>query len=183
MYMVTAIRELSETYSVEVAGIFDTEDKAYEAKNKVESWMVNNGYEDYEVFVSPATVNRLAWYEIEEDISSPETDFDADDIKISITKLIKEIGLGDLICTSFEEAKNNSRKKNLVVIDDADVYLTYKYRGTFGEFLCWVEDEFKEDATVYDSVLEWIKDIYYRPPDEIDRCIASDELITGFKPY
>ena len=68
MYIVTAIREIYDTTNVEVAGIFDTEEKAYEAKEKVVEWMEENEYEDYEVFVSPTKVNHLAWYEIEEDI-------------------------------------------------------------------------------------------------------------------
>lgn len=68
MYMVTAIRDTYETNGVEVAGIFDTEEKAYEAKAKVVEWMEENEYEDYEVFVSPMSVNRIAWYEVEEDI-------------------------------------------------------------------------------------------------------------------
>ena len=68
MYMVTAIRNTDETNGVEVAGIFDTEEKAYEARAKVAKWMEENEYENYEVFVSPMSVNRIAWYEVEEDI-------------------------------------------------------------------------------------------------------------------
>lgn len=68
MYMVTAIRNTDETNGVEVAGIFDTEEKAYEARAKVAEWMEENEYENYEVFVSPMSVNRIAWYEVEEDI-------------------------------------------------------------------------------------------------------------------
>jgi hypothetical protein len=119
----------------------------------------------------------------EEDDSASEPDFGAKNVKLSITKSIREIGLEDLICTSFEEAENNDRKKNLVIIDDSDIYLTYKYNGTFGEFLCWVEDELTEYVGAYTSMVEWVKDIYYREDDEIDRCIASNELVTGFKPY
>ena len=43
MYMVTAIRDTYEANGVEVAGIFDTEEKAYEAKAKVVEWMEENG--------------------------------------------------------------------------------------------------------------------------------------------
>ena len=68
MYMVTAIKDTCEANGVEVAGIFDTEEKAYEAKQKVEAWMEENEYEDYEVFVNPMDVNRIEWYEVEEDI-------------------------------------------------------------------------------------------------------------------
>lgn len=68
MYMVTAICNIYETNGVEVAGVFDDAEKAYEAKLKVEKWMEENEYEDYEVFVSHVAVNHIAWYEIEEDI-------------------------------------------------------------------------------------------------------------------
>lgn len=68
MYMVTAIRDIHEANGVEVAGIFDTEEKAYEAKAKVVEWMEENKYEDYEVFVNPIGVNHIGWYEVEEDI-------------------------------------------------------------------------------------------------------------------
>lgn len=68
MYMVTAIRDTYEANGVEVAGIFDTEKKAYEAKAKVVKWMEDNDYEDYEVFVSPMDINCIKWYEVEEDI-------------------------------------------------------------------------------------------------------------------
>lgn len=68
MYMVTAIRDTYEANGVEVAGIFDTEEKAYEAKAKVVEWMEENEYEDYEVFVSLMSVNHITWYEVEEDI-------------------------------------------------------------------------------------------------------------------
>ena len=68
MYMVTAIRDIYETNGVEVVGIFDTEEKAYEAKTKVEEWMEEEEYEDYEVFVTPIKVNHIEYYEIEEDI-------------------------------------------------------------------------------------------------------------------
>ena len=40
----------------------------------------------------------------------------------SITNLIGNIGFGDLVCDSFEAAKNNTRKKNLVIIDDSSIY-------------------------------------------------------------
>ena len=68
MYMVTAIMDTYEANGVEVAGIFDTEEKAYVAKAKVVKWMEDNECEDYEVFVSPMDVNRIEWYEVEEDI-------------------------------------------------------------------------------------------------------------------
>lgn len=68
MYIVTAIRDIDETTGVEIAGIFDSEDKAYKAKAKVESWMEENGFDNCEVFVNEMTVNRVNWYELEQDI-------------------------------------------------------------------------------------------------------------------
>jgi hypothetical protein len=66
MYLVTAVRDIYEETGVEVAGVFDTEAKAYEAKARVEEWMKDNEWDDCEVFVSRVEVNRLEWYEIEE---------------------------------------------------------------------------------------------------------------------
>lgn len=69
MYMVTAIRDTYDVEcGVEVAGVFDDTEKAYEAKLRVEKWMEENEYEDYKVFVSRVSVNNIAWYEIDEDI-------------------------------------------------------------------------------------------------------------------
>lgn len=68
MYIVTAIRETDDATNVEVAGIFDTPEKAFEAREKVAEWMEQNEYDNYEVFIQPTKVNHLAWYDIEEDI-------------------------------------------------------------------------------------------------------------------
>lgn len=68
MYMVTAVRDIYEETGVEVAGVFDTEEKAYEAKARIEQWMKANDWEDCAVFVNHMEVNHLAWYEVEENI-------------------------------------------------------------------------------------------------------------------
>lgn len=69
MYMVTAIRDTHDMdYGVEVAGIFDTEEKAFKAKARVEKWMEEEEYEHGEVFVCSMDVNRIEWYDVEEDI-------------------------------------------------------------------------------------------------------------------
>ena len=68
-YLVTVIKDIyEETIGVEVAGVFDTEEKAYEAKVKVAEWLKAEGFEDFKVFVSPYEMNRLTWYEIDEQI-------------------------------------------------------------------------------------------------------------------
>jgi hypothetical protein len=66
--MVTAVRDIYEETGVEVAGIFDTEEKAYEAKARVEKWMKDNDWDDCAVFVNHMETNRIAWYEVEDDI-------------------------------------------------------------------------------------------------------------------
>ena len=68
LYIVTAIRDIDETNNVEVAGVFDTPEKAFEARAKVVQWMEDNEYDNYEVFVNQTKINYLAWYEIEENI-------------------------------------------------------------------------------------------------------------------
>ena len=68
MYIVTAIREIDDTTNVEVAGIFDTSEKAYEAQRIVSDWMEQNEYNNYEVFVQPTNVNHISWYDIKKDI-------------------------------------------------------------------------------------------------------------------
>ena len=65
MYIVTAIKDVYDSEcSVEIVGLFDSEDKAYLAKSEVEKWMESNGYENYEVFVSTMDVNHIEWHEI-----------------------------------------------------------------------------------------------------------------------
>lgn len=66
MYLVTAIRDIDEATNVEVAGIFNTPEKAFEAREKVAKWMEQQKYENYEVFVNFVEVNHLDWYEIEQ---------------------------------------------------------------------------------------------------------------------
>ena len=68
LYIVTAIRDIDDTNNVEVAGVFDTLAKAYEARERVMEWMKNNECDNYTVFVQPTETNHLAWYEIEENI-------------------------------------------------------------------------------------------------------------------
>lgn len=101
----------------------------------------------------------------------------------SIIDMINNIDMERYICTSFEEAESNSRKKNIVVIDNMDVYLTYKYDDVFGEFVCWVSDEFEEDESVYNAMILWVEDIYSRTESEIDNDILNDTFPLIFKPY
>ena len=69
MYLVTVVKDIyEEAIGVEIAGMFDTEKKAYEAKAKVVEWLDDEGYEDYKVFVTLYEPNKLNWYEIEENL-------------------------------------------------------------------------------------------------------------------
>ena len=69
MYMVTVVKDIYDTNGgVEIAGIFDMEEKAWKAKARVVEWLENEEYEDYEVFVYRQEINNLTWYEIEENI-------------------------------------------------------------------------------------------------------------------
>jgi len=102
-----------------------------------------------------------------------------------ITKIINDLGFTDLICTSFEEAQKNNRRKNIVVIENSDVYLTYKFEGVFGEFISWTEEEFQRDESVYNSLAEWVKFIYSKSDEEIHELIKGPEsrfskVIKGF---
>lgn len=68
MYMVTAKRHYYDFEGVEVAGVFDTEEKANEAKDKVEQWMKEEGYGNSIVYICPCEMNWLKWYNLEEQI-------------------------------------------------------------------------------------------------------------------
>ena len=69
-YLVTVIKDVyDETNTgVEIAGLFDTIEKAYEARVKVEKWLEAEGYEDFKVFITHYELNKLAWYSIEENL-------------------------------------------------------------------------------------------------------------------
>lgn len=69
MYIVTAVRDIYESdFGVEIAGIFDSEEKALKAKEKVITWFEENEYENYAIVAAPCNVNCLDWYEINEEI-------------------------------------------------------------------------------------------------------------------
>ncbi len=69
MYIVTAIKDAYDSEcSIEIVGIFDSEDKSYSAKAEVSTWMESNGYKDYEVFVSVMDINHIQWHEIDKKV-------------------------------------------------------------------------------------------------------------------
>jgi hypothetical protein len=59
MYLVTVMHGESHT---DIAGIFDTEEKANEAMGKISSWMTNHECDDYAIYIIPCEVNHLAFY-------------------------------------------------------------------------------------------------------------------------
>ena len=69
MFGVTVIKDINvdDDYQtgVEFAGIFDSEEKANEAKSIVEKWLKEYGYDSGEVFVFKCEINRIGWYEID----------------------------------------------------------------------------------------------------------------------
>lgn len=62
MYLVNVVREVNEEEVLELAGVFDEEEKAYDAKNKIEEWLEEHGYENYQVFVESSELNAITWY-------------------------------------------------------------------------------------------------------------------------
>ncbi len=105
-------------------------------------------------------------------------------LKDNLTRILQKKGFSGYIVSSFEEAKENDRKKNIVLLDDG-IYLTYKAdlgqeTPVFGEFASWNEDEFEEDPTIYASVMNWVSDLYDDSDDEINRRINGT---LRFTPY
>lgn len=89
----------------------------------------------------------------------------------SLTEKIKELGFGDFICTSFEEAENNSRRKNVVIFEDSYIYLTFKKNGKIGTILSWTNDELKENDT-FETMLQHIKEFFNMSDEEVsDECV------------
>lgn len=68
MYMVTAKRHYYDFEGVEITGIFDTEEKANKAKEKVEKWMEEEGYMNSKVYIQPCEPNHLNWHELNEQL-------------------------------------------------------------------------------------------------------------------
>jgi hypothetical protein len=68
-YLVTVIKDKDEeNIGVEVAGVFDTSNQADIARQHIENWLQTEGFDNYEIFVSPIKVNQLMWYDIDKEI-------------------------------------------------------------------------------------------------------------------
>ncbi len=108
-------------------------------------------------------------------------------LKDKLTQILLTNGFGGLIVSSFEEAKANDRKKNIVLLDDG-IYLTFKAdlgqeKPVFGEFACWNEDEFEEDPMVYACVANWVADLYDDSDEGLNHRINDEANMLGFTPY
>jgi len=101
----------------------------------------------------------------------------------NLEELVVETEFQDLICRSFEEAAYNGRRKNIVIIDDTEIYLTYKYDDEFGEFVCWVEDEFLMEDNLPEIIKAAIIEIYSMDTREIDKRIEEGSFCFDWKPY
>ncbi len=109
------------------------------------------------------------------------------EMKEKLSKLLKEEKLDGFIVDSFENAKANNRRKNIVLMEDG-IYYTFKAdidgkTDVFGELVCWVEDEFKEDPSVYVSAINAAIDLFIYTDEELNQHIVDDDLIEIFTPY
>ena len=58
MYITIAFKdEFDSKCGIEIVGVFTHYTKAKVAKDKVEDWMIENGYDDYKVFIYKADLN------------------------------------------------------------------------------------------------------------------------------
>ncbi|ADL36071.1 hypothetical protein bpr_II132 (plasmid) [Butyrivibrio proteoclasticus B316] len=109
------------------------------------------------------------------------------EMKNRLMEMLKKEGFGGFVVDSFDEAKNNSRKKNIVLLDDG-IYVTFKAKvgeknNIFGELVCWVDDEFNEDESVYTSAVNAVIVLFTYSDEELDQHIADDDLVENFTPY
>lgn len=70
VWLVSVIKDVYEAEcGIEIAGIFTTKEKAYEAKAKITEYLEDEEYEDYDIFVieyDSKELDMLRWYEINE---------------------------------------------------------------------------------------------------------------------
>lgn len=104
-----------------------------------------------------------------------------------ILKGIQEMGFGELLVSSHEEANQNTRKRNIVLIPEdngsglCDIYLTYKYQDQLGEFVCWVSDEFDAEPNLVNIILSAVDEFYHYTDEELDTdLIPNEQLVPGF---
>ena len=100
---------------------------------------------------------------------------------------LKKIGVEKLITRSHREAIQNSRKQNIVLIQEVnevcDIYLTYKHQWGFEEVACWTAEELENEPKLVDIALTAIKKFCSYPEQELDKYLLSnDRLVPEFSP-
>lgn len=89
----------------------------------------------------------------------------------SLLAIVASNGGASYICTSFEEAASNGRDRNIVIIDDGDIFFTCKKNGVFETTACWVKEEFKEYPDLYDAVeaylAQYLDDRWFVPEKDV----------------
>lgn len=108
-------------------------------------------------------------------------------MKKKLTEMLKDEGMYKYVVDSFDAARENKRRKNIVLTDEG-IYLTFKAdidgkKNVFGELVCWVDDEFKEDPLVYVSTINAVIDLYTYSNKELNEHIVNDDLIEVFTEY
>lgn len=97
---------------------------------------------------------------------------------------IQVAGFGEFVVKSHEEAQQNNRKKNIVLTEEdngyCDIYLTYKYQGTFDEFVCWVADEFEDEPDLVSIISNAVETIYSQSDEELDHLIETNQIPSAF---
>lgn len=108
-------------------------------------------------------------------------------MKEKLAEMLKDEGMYGFVVDSFDAARGNKRRKNIVLTDEG-IYLTFKAdidgeTNVFGELVCWVDDEFKEDPSVYVSAINAVIDLYTYSDEELNEHIVNDDLIEIFTAY
>lgn len=88
-------------------------------------------------------------------------------------------GFGEYVCHSLEEAKLNDRRKNIVVTSSGVVYLTYKYKGEFGDFAC-LDEHFYPKESIPTLAICWARSIFRKTDEQIDREIENGRFMFPF---
>lgn len=123
-------------------------------------------------------------------VAGPQAAADTDaSWQATLVPYLKRFDLYKYVVDSFDAARDNARRKNIVLNEDG-IYVTFKAnRGgkkpVFGELVCWVDDEFMEEGVGYicQTVLNAIRKLYGYTDAQLDKKIAADGLIERFTPY
>lgn len=109
------------------------------------------------------------------------------EMRNKLVSLIWQENLGEYIVDSFEAARDNDRRKNIVLLDDG-IYLTFKAdvddrTNVFGELICWVDDEFNEDPEIYAVAANAAHEMFSYTDEELNAHIINNDIVWNFVPY